>query len=60
MIRIENIKIEEEKVKGLLDWPTSKEIKDIQKFLKLVNYYWQFIKDFMSIAKPLHDLVKKY
>jgi len=59
IIRIEDIKIEEEKVKGLLDWPTSKGIKDIQKFLKLANYYWQLIKDFMSISKPLYDLVKK-
>ena len=25
----------------------------------LVNYYWWFIKDFVSIAKPLHNLVKK-
>ena len=25
----------------------------------LANYYWQFIKDFASIAKLLHNLVKK-
>jgi len=36
---LERIKIEEEKVKGVLDWPTLKEVKDIQKFLGLVNYY---------------------
>ena len=35
----EGIKMEEEKVKGVLDWPTSKYIKDIQKFLRLANYY---------------------
>jgi len=27
--------------------------------LGLANYYWQFIKDFASIAKLLHNLVKK-
>ena len=32
--------MEEEKVKGVLDWPTLKEVKDIQKFLELVNYYY--------------------
>jgi len=35
----EGIKIEEEKVKGILDWPILKCIKDVQKFLGLVNYY---------------------
>ena len=55
----EGIKIEKEKVKGVLEWPTPKCVKDIQKFLGLVNYYRQFIKDFTSIVRPLHDLVKK-
>ena len=39
VIRADRIKIEEEKVKGVLDWPTPKCIKDVQKFLGLVNYY---------------------
>jgi len=55
----EGIKIEEEKVKGVLEWPTPKCVKDVQKFLELVNYYCQFIKGFVSIARPLHDMVKK-
>jgi len=28
----ERIKIEKEKVKGVLDWPTPKGVKDVQKF----------------------------
>ena len=59
VIGLEGIKIEEEKVKGVLDWPTSKCVKDIQKFLGLANYYCQFIKGFASIARPLYDMVKK-
>jgi len=59
VIGLEGIKIEEEKVKGVLDWPTSNCVKDIQKFLGLANYYCWFIKDFASIAWSLHDLVKK-
>jgi len=35
----EGIKIEEEKVKGVLDWLTLKGVKDVQKFLGLANYY---------------------
>jgi len=51
--------MEEEKVKEVSDWLTSKEVKNVQKFLELANYYWRFIKDFMSIVRLLHDLVKK-
>ena len=55
----EGIKMEKEKVKGVLEWLTLKCVKDIQKFLGLVNYYHQFIKGFATVARPLHDLVKK-
>ena len=51
--------MEEEKVKGVLDWPIPKCVKDVQKFLELANYYHQFIKSFASIARPLYDMVKK-
>ena len=46
-IRPERIKIEEEKVKGVLDWLTSKGIKDIQKFLD-----WQITVS--GLLKILH------
>ena len=55
----DEIKMEEEKVRGVLDWLTPKCIKDVQKFLGLVNYYHQFIERFASVARPLHDMVKK-
>jgi len=55
----EGIKMEEEKVKGVLEWPTPKCVKDVQKFLGLANYYCQFIEGFTSVARPLHDMVKK-
>ena len=35
----DRIKIEEEKVKEILGWSTLKCVKDMQKFLSLVNYY---------------------
>ena len=34
-------------------------VKDVQKFLELVNYYHQFIKGFVSVARLLHNMVKK-
>jgi len=55
----EGIKMEKGKVKGVLEWPTPKCVKDIQKFLGLANYYRRFIEGFATVARPLHDLVKK-
>jgi len=59
VIRSEEIKIEEEKVKGILDWPTLKGVRNVQKFLGLANYYCQFIKDFVIIARLLYNMVLK-
>ena len=55
----ESIKIEEEKMKGVLDWLTPKCVKDVQKFLGLTNYYCRFIQGFAFITRLLHNLVKK-
>jgi len=55
----EGIKMEEEKIKGVLGWPIPKCVKDVQKFLGLVNYYHRFIQGFAAIARLLHDIMKK-
>jgi len=59
VIGLERIKMKKEKVKRVLEWPTTKCVKDVQKFLGLANYYCQFIQSFASIARPLHDMAKK-
>jgi len=59
VIELERIKMEKRKIKEVLEWPTPKCVKDVQKFLGLVNYYCRFIEGFASIARPLHDMVKK-
>ena len=51
--------MEKEKVRGVLEWPTPKCVKDVQKFLGLVNYYRRFVKDFAEIARLMHRLVRK-
>jgi len=39
VIELEGVKIEEKKMKEILNWLTPKKIKNIQKFLELANYY---------------------
>ena len=55
----EKIEIEENKVAGVLNWPTPRTIKDVRKFLELANYYRWFIKNFVALAKPLNMLIRK-
>ena len=55
----EGIKMEEEKMKKVLEWPIPRCVKDVQKFLGLANYYCRFIQGFATIARPLHNMVKK-
>ena len=59
VIGLEGIKMEKEKVKGVVEWPIPKCVKNVQKFLGLANYYCRFIEGFATVARPLHDLVKK-
>ena len=59
IIGLEGIKMEKEKIKGVLEWPTPKSVKKVQKFLGLANFYCRFIEEFAMVARPLHDLVKK-
>jgi len=35
----DGVKIEKEKVQGVVDWPIPRSVKDMQKFLELANYY---------------------
>ena len=51
--------MEEEKVDRVLSWPELKNVKDIRKFLGLVNYYRRFIKDFARVARPINMLTRK-
>jgi len=51
--------MQKEKVEGVLNWPVLQNIKEVQKFLGLANYYRRFIKDFARLAALLHVLVRK-
>jgi len=55
----DRVNIEKKKVQRVVDWPVSKSVKDIQKFLRLANYYRQFVKDFTRVAKPLYKITRK-
>ena len=59
IIGLKGVKMQKEKVEGMLNWSIPKNVKEMQKFLGLANYYRRFIKNFAKIAVPLHVLVRK-
>ena len=55
----DGVRMEKEKVQGVIEWPVLKSVKDVQKFLRLANYYRRFIKDFAKIVRPLYEMMRK-
>ncbi|KAM4703138.1 uncharacterized protein WCC33_011729 [Rhinophrynus dorsalis] len=47
------------KLSGVLEWPRPVGLKAIQMFLGFTNYYRRFIKNFLSVVKPLTDMTNK-
>ena len=48
-----------EKVKAISDWPEPRKVKDIQSFLRFVNFYHRFIHNYSNIVVPLTRLTRK-
>ena len=59
IISKEGLKPDPKKVKLVEDWPEPQNVKDVQSFLRLANYYRRFIKGFSKVAGPLTALTKK-
>jgi hypothetical protein len=47
------------KIRAIEEWPTPKNVTDIQSFLGLVGFYRRFIKNFSKIAAPMTRLIQK-
>jgi len=53
------VEMEEDKVEGVLKWPTPQCVRDVRKFLGLANYYRCFVKNFAKVALPMNQLTRK-
>ena len=48
-----------DKVEAITSTPAPLNIKKIQAFLGMCNYYFKFIPNFATVLAPLYDLLKK-
>lgn len=59
VISAEGIRVDNNKIKAILKYPTPTNEKELRRFLGLANYYRTFIKDFSKISEPLYKLTSK-
>ncbi|XP_063963171.1 uncharacterized protein LOC135156056 [Lytechinus pictus] len=48
--------LKEEHVQAVVDWPTPKSTKEVERLLGLVNYHRVFLKDYAQVVGPLYGL----
>ncbi len=58
VVSAQGIKMEEEKIEAVRDWPEPKSVRDIQVFLGFANFYRRFIRNFSRIAAPLTSMLR--
>ena len=46
-----------DKVSTVRTWPKPENVKEVQQFMGLANYYAQYIRNFADIAAPLTSLI---
>ncbi|XP_061344472.1 uncharacterized protein LOC133290409 [Gastrolobium bilobum] len=55
----EGVKAEPKKIDAMRQWPQPKTIKQLRGFIGLTGYYRRFIRNYVALASPLTDMLKK-
>lgn len=48
-----------ENIEKILKWETPTNVKEVQSFLGMANYYRRFVPNYSAVVRPLIDLTKK-
>lgn len=59
VVSSDGIRMDPEKVKAILEWPTPKSSMEVRSFHGLDRFYKKFIRGFSSICSPLAKTMRR-
>ena len=59
IVSYNKISMDPRKIEAIKEWKAPKNVKNVQQFLGLANYYRRHVLDFSKHAGPLYNLLKK-
>jgi len=59
MVGVNGVRMSDDKVKAVLEWPTPTNVKEVQAFIGFSNFYRRFIGHFSKVALPLTTKTRK-